>query len=228
MEGTMFACALMVMVAATVCMLKEYGRRPGIGAVIGGLLFACVLFAVLKILTPVHMCQRGGSDAPLILAAILSGVVLAAAADKAMKWLSITALIVAGFALTIWAMDIVHAPGYVGNRDWPQILEGSYNKAKLHNAGEMLDVVAFEHPDAVLKPGWIEESLQDVTTNDYFGQQPGCSSGTIGYFWHSWFSRIYRIDERWQGIWCAGGPITECAEKLEFREREKPGRDAWQ
>lgn len=224
MIGNIFAFCMIAMLVSTGTVLSRWGKCPTFRATLTGILLFLVCFVALAVLTPAHACRRGGSMLPELLGALLAGVVFAAIPIRKVKTPVMIALIVSGYALTFWGMELVHDAPYVGNPRWDDELQ-RISSFSVKTARDGLVAVSTNYPDTILPPGWVEESWRQVTGEDLFiGGRLGYMSGTVSHFWHSWFTGIYRLEERPNGVWCPGGTIPHCAENLEIRDREEPNQ----
>jgi hypothetical protein len=174
-------------------------------------------------LKPVHFCLRGSTVIPEMLGAVLAGEVFATIPVRKIRTQLIIALLVSAYALTLWGMNLVHNTPYVGNPRWDMELE-RISSFSLKTARDSLSAVSADHPDTILPEGWLEESWREATGEDLFTGRLGYMSGTVSHFWHTWFTGIYRLEERPNGVWCSGGTIPDCAENLEIRDREPPNK----
>ena len=223
MEGNIFALALLGLLLVCVLIIKKAGTRPSIrGAVIATLL-GVVVFAALVVLTPRHMCRRGDPIAPTVVGVLCATAVFAAVERRGIRIAACIGYLVAGIALTFWGMELVHRDGYVGNRNWPQELD-RIATSQSKGVQEALREANADHPTAVLPEGWIEKSLKTATGEDLFKHPPIYMGGRISCYWHTWFTGIYRLDEYPTGIWCRGGPLAECIDRIEIRERRNPNQ----
>lgn len=73
--------------------------------------------------------------------------------------------------------------------------------------------------DLILTEGWIEEVWHKATGEDLFKSQLNIEVGSVNRYWHTWFTGLYRLDSYDTGLWCPGGPLAQCIEKLELKRR---------
>jgi len=216
--GNLFAAGMIAMLVPPAIALKGWGANPTLRDILTGIIFAMPSFLGLVVLTPVHGCLRGGTLSPELAAAALAGLVLAVVPPRKVKIPVIALLLLGGFSLTYWAMDLVHAAPYVGNPRWPAQLD-NISSTHLDLAHARLRELSADYADVVLPEGWIEESWRAATGQEFLRHAPGYISGTVGHFWHTWFTGIYHLEERRNGIWCPGGPLSACVDRLELRDR---------
>lgn len=221
MIGNLFAGCMIAMLLGSLIVVKIAGVRPALRSWLMGALLAAVCFVGLATLTPAHACRRGGTVTPALLSSVLSGLVFATIVRRRIRIPVIIVLLFSGYILTSWGMELVHDTPYVGNPDWHTELDrrSSY---RLSRAQDALRAKSDGHADLVLPKGWIEESWREATGEALFSGTPGYVSGTVCHFWHTWFTGIYRLDAQRNGFWCSGGPVAQCVEKLEIRNRSEP------
>ena len=223
MTGNIFAVCMIAMLVGALAALLRWGTRPSSRGTVIGLLLALVCFVALGFLTPTQACRRGGTIIPVLPGSVLAGVVFAAIPVRKVAAPLMIALLVSGYALTLWGMELVHESPYVGNPNWPRQLE-RISSSSLQTARIGLLAVSPEYPDAVLPEGWVEESLHRATGEEPFTRSPGHRSGKVSHFWHTWFTGIYRLETYPNGVWCPGGTISNCVERLEIRARYERNR----
>ena len=218
MAGNLFACAMLAMVVATLSLLKVAGRRPTRRQILVGILvtlFSCIW---LRSMTPFHGCRRGDTVAPELLGGMLAGFVVATVPRFRAILPAVAALLVVGFALSLWGMNLIHESPYVGNPAYPDVLN-EISRAKLNAERDFLRAHSAEHAALELPQGWLGEVWPKATGEQISRGRLGYCSGRIDHFWHSWFTGIYRLEERGNDIWCRGGRLAECVETLEIRDR---------
>ena len=219
MEGNLYAFTMILMLAGTIVALKITGMRPRLRSSFMGAAVALLLFFALAVLVPSHAWRRGEPLNAALLSALLSGVVVASIRRPMTCTVAVTTLAVAGLMLRLWGQELVHHQWYVGNRNWSQELDRVFAVPALQEASLDVRIVATDYPNAVLSEGWIEESLNQVAGQDVIPSPPSYRWGVVSSYWHTWLTGIYCIDLRRKGVWCSGGPIAECINKLEGRER---------
>jgi len=62
-------------------------------------------------------------------------------------------------------------------------------------------------------------TLNQVAGQDVIPSPPSYRWGAVSSYWHTRFTGIYCLDVGRKGIWCSGGPIAACTNRLEGRER---------
>ncbi len=176
---------------------------------------------MLVILTPVHLCRRGGSNAPELLGALLSGAIFATIPHRGRKLALILILLISGYSLTVWALSLVHEPQYVGSRDFADVSK-SVTMSTVR-AMERLAIMRSQARSGIeLESGWLDESWEQATgENDLVGR---VVITKIDDYWHSWFTQILRLEQYDAGIWCPGGDPSDFAGSLEVRPRPNPYR----
>lgn len=220
MTGNIFAFCMIAMLLGTIVCLWRRGARPTFRGSLMGVLLTLVCFVGLAILTPTHACRRGGTMTPELLGSVLAGFAFAAL-QRGVKARAIVVLLLCGYALTLWGMHLVHHTPYVGDPKWAEELH-RISSFSLTRARDGLMAASAEHPDTILPEGWVEESWRKATGEQLFPDRLGYMSGTVSHFWHTWFTGIYRVEQRHNGVWCPGGAIPECAGKLKLKDREEP------
>jgi hypothetical protein len=217
MSGNIFAFGMIGMLAGTLVLLAKAGSRPNCRSCLWGVLAALIVLVLASLGDVPHFCHRGGSDHPALLAGPLAGLVCVCVRDRTKAWLAVVALGFSGFALCIWATEIVHHAPYVGNPKWSELTRHNAELTRRDIATSMINSAP---PGLILPPGWIDELWEQVTSEASLPVTQGrVKMGDVGCFWHTWFTGLYRLDEYKAGFWCPGGPISEGAKKLELRQR---------
>jgi len=222
MEGNLFAFALMGMVAVAASVVKLAGTRPNAKDVRMGLLLGILAYLALSILLPHHLCQRGEPISPIIVGVVCATAAYVFVSRKRLRASVTLGLLIAGSALTLWGVELVHRDGYVGNPDWPKEQLRLATLAKVEAVRIALSDETDDHASTILPEGWIEESWRNATGEELFELPPGHDIGAVTNYWHTWFTHIYRLDKRLFGVWCPGGSLARCIDKLELRAREIP------
>jgi hypothetical protein len=221
MHGNIFALAIIAMICASVAVLKLFGVRSNPRRILGGVALAVFTFCLFGFMLVADGCDRGVPIAPILLSTLFVGAVCATVPKR--KYVSL--IWVLWFLLYLWGSELCHFDGYVGNPHYENWL-AMVSTDDLNFAQYELRKAVDDKKDIILPQGWLEESWQTATGEKY----PGVTeykSGTVGTFWHTWFSGIYSLQTRQCRIWCPGGPVESCAETIEIRaiSRDKKGSE---
>ncbi len=216
MSGNIFAACMIVMLLGGIALIKVTGGRPTLKRSLIGALLAVVSFVLLVSFSPFHFCKAGMSVTPELLGAVLAGIVFAVVRDWRIKVASIVVFLLSGYALTYWSVSLVHQKDYTGN---PNYSSSHRLSMYLKIAEQILSSESNLYPDLVLYEGWIEDSIDGGASGDYFDENYSFLSGTLGNYWHTSFTRLFRVEHKEMGVWSPGGPASECIGKLEIRKR---------
>lgn len=212
MHGTIFALAVIAMTCATLIAVKTLGKRMDERARHSALVVALVTCVILAYIAFGHLCNRGGPTGCVLLGTVSAGLLRATVNKAGVR----RAMWVGWFVLTLWGMDLCHLAGYVGNPDYGTALQSPQNVLKY--VQDRLRSESGGRKALTLPKGWLAPSWQAATGTD-FPYLPFAETATTGCYWHTWFTGIFSLHtQRWE-VWCPGGPLASCIEKLELRVR---------
>ncbi len=213
MHGTAFALVMIGLACGSVAVVWIYGGRPDGQAVLMGALLMVVTFLVLDFMAFGHLCLRGGPMGAVVLGAVSAGVARATVEKKAVRqWMWI-----GWFMLAFWGTSLCHMDGYVGYSAYGKSL-AEKPLAELKHVQEFLRTAPESQKSLVLPEGWIEKSWR-ASTGEGFPAPATFKSGTLGRYWHTWFTGVFSLETHRCGIWCPGGPLRDCGDSLEIRRR---------
>lgn len=86
-------------------------------------------------------------------------------------------------------------------------------------AGSLFADMAKHQANFQLPAGWIEDACRNREGKKVFLDWRDPMSMSVGRFWHTWFTGIYRVTTTPAGIWCSGGTGAQCAAHLEIRPK---------
>ena len=213
MHGSLFALAMIAMTGATLAIVKNFGKRPDRRSILAGVVRFVLTFLILAYLAIGHLCSRGGPFGAIFFGAVAAGVVRASVEKAAARrWLWI-----GWFLLTFWGVSLCHMDGYIGNAQYGRTLANR----PLERLGYVQDVLrkaSDTQSNLPLPAGWIEESWRAAVGED-FPAPTRCQSGTLGLYWHTWFTGVFSLETCECGFWCLGGPLKSCSETIAIRPR---------
>lgn len=219
MMDNILAISMIAMLIGAGLLITFTGSRPSSQLYVSGFLLTAISFAWLNDLTKPHFAKGYYIDVPSLLSAILAGLVFAAVPSKKIKFTAIITIILCGLTLTIWVESIIcdSQSSYVCNSsfstDSKRQEEGflpGFQKILLRKAAML--------GEFKLPKGWIENSWLQATGEKLYYN----TTLTIEIsrpFWHSWFTRLYYLEEIEKGIWCPGGQAIECIPKMVLSNR---------
>jgi hypothetical protein len=225
MAGNLFALAVLGLVGLTLVILKPFGRRPTMRSGLRGAVAFVLSFSILTIFASLHLCDRGVPVMAIALCALCLGGAQATIDDKRIRrritfWLGFLSVV-----FMFWGISLVHWPGYVANPRLPERYDRT-QKWQLEDARDVVGQLAKEHPSMKLHTGWVENVCFDSNGKKVFLKPPNLRSASIGRYWHTGITGVFRLTEVEMGIWCPGGDAEQCAARLELREigEPRPGR----
>jgi hypothetical protein len=214
MQGDVFALSLIAMICVSGAVIKLRGSRPSPRKILGGAILAVVTFSLFMLLLVGDGCYRGNAIGPIICGPLFAGAVCATVRKKKYIFL----IWILWFALDIWGGVLCHSDGYVGNpnyeKDWPAKIAAS----ELLGAQDVIRNASPDKKSLILPQGWLDESWRIATKEEYPGPARWLSV-TVGSYWHTWFTGVFLLQSHNCGIWCPGGSMESCIEKLEIRAR---------
>jgi hypothetical protein len=127
-------------------------------------------------------------------------------------WLGVTS-----FVLMVWGVGIIHETGYVGNPGWAAFVN-RMQKIQFEQAQDVVRDWAKKYPSVKLPAGWIEDACIGDDGKKVFSFPPRFHSASVGSYWHTGITGVYKLSEQTMGMWCPGGTAEECATLLELRQ----------
>ena len=204
---------MIALICATIAILKTFGKRPDRNAVRAGCLLSSITLLVLTYLAFGHLCDRGGPWGAVVCGSAFAGTVRATVEKKKLRrWLWMGWL-----ALTLWGTALCHLDGYIGNPLCGKML-AEKSLDLLRYCQDVFRKVPASEQGLRLPEGWIEESWR-AGAGKAFPARSTFQSGTLGLYWHTWFTGVFYLEMHDCGIWCPGGPLKTCGDSLEIRPR---------
>jgi hypothetical protein len=214
MQGDIFALSLIAMICVSIAAMKLRGTRPSPRKILGGAILAVVTFIFFMLLLAGDGCYRGHAMGPIIFGPLFVGAVCATVRKK--KYIFMIWML--WFALDIWGGFLCHSDGYVGNPNYEKYWPDKTSASELIDAQDNIRNASPDKKSLILAQGWLEESWRIAAAEEYPGpaQWP---SVTVGRCWHTWLTGVFSLQSHNCGIWCPGGSMESCIEKLDIRTR---------
>lgn len=221
MDANIFAGCMIAILVVGVVLIKTFGARPTVFSSLVGILLAPLLLIIMASVS-LHLCYRGASHTSGFLAALLAGIAFACISKLGTRIVVVGFLAISGGAMMFWSAELAHVRPYVCNAGYTRIIK-IINTAELRDCGNELREKAEQYPQLVLSQGWLDDVWRKAVNEQLLSIPSHYQNTTpsIGRFWHTWFTGIYRLDGQPIDIWCPGGTLLECADKIEYRDRPK-------
>jgi len=225
MAGNLFATAIIVVLICTLALLKPFGQRPTRQSSVRGAAAFLIAFLVLTAFASLHLCDRGLPVQSIAICTLCIGLASAAIHEKRIRGQVTRILAILSFAITVWGLGLIHETGYIANRAWAESME-KRDRVNVERARDAVRQLATKSPSMKLPAGWIEDVCIAGDGTKLFPFPPRIRSATVGRYWYTRFTGVYRLNQAMMGVWCPGGTAKECAANLELREvKEELGEE---
>lgn len=212
------------MIATSIVIARQTWDHPSKKIVLVSILVGFVGLIITFVQIPIHACHSGATIAPSVFTALSLAVIHACSALRKGKRAILILFLIIGSALVHWSIDLVHSGQSTGNRNHANRL----NKAYQNQSETIIDSLnsypySEKLKEATFPDGWLESVWSDTINEPLFKKKGAYTIPryNVSHYWHSWFSRIYRLEKEWYGIWCNGGKYPDLINNLEIKQRSE-------
>ncbi len=219
LHGNLFAVATIGYAAAVVLLLVNKAKRPiRLLSVLVGLILMLMSLMCYFSITAFHMCDSGGPVTASFIYALCTFLLASMIPNfKSRIWI-VSVSIGAGIGFMLWGTTIVHLPGYTGNPSYTEsraIADGH----SISTLKQLLLLDSTNQLNQTISEGWFEDVITDETGSNTWLHSFYFPDHYPKRFWHTWFTGIYKIDNKAFGLWSPGGNYSNAVEGLILKTR---------
>lgn len=222
MPGNINALGLIATVVFTIVILCKLGRKPeGIKQVIRNIIFFILIFLIVMILIPDHMCHAGNPVTQWAIPLSCLLCILIFIRHTKIRIIAILISMITAVGLSLYFIDLVHTSNYIGNPEESIRTNKFRMEYNLELVKETLKKVATTN-QTVYPSGWLLESdVKQFIPEDETKRLLDNSHFAETYkLWHTYLTGLYGVKENSKMvIWYPGGLLKDCVDKLEYKEK---------